>query len=101
MTGCAATDLLSLAKPSGGISTEIVAGDKEETLQLGNRSVVENTAEQVGDRVENQEVVNYVQNLPMEYLWVLVLAIMLPSPGETGRMLWNGFLTLIGRKKND
>ena len=103
MTGCSAMDLFSAFSPSKGIDAELTVGDKNQTVnaQLGDKTSVSNNAEQVGDRIDNQAVTNYVQNIPMEYLWVLILAIMLPSPTAVGKGIWNGLLVLLGRSKNE
>lgn len=94
-------DVLNALNPSKGVEAEVTVGKKEESInaQVGDVNTQTTSAEQVGDRVENQEIVNYVQNIPMDYLWILILAIMLPSPSAVGKGLWNGFLIIIGKRK--
>lgn len=101
-------DVLSVLNPSKGVEAEVTVGKKEESVnaQVGDVNNTSTSAEQVGDRVENQAVTNYVQNIPMDYLWLLILAVMLPNPaaiwkGITNglKSLGNGLLILLGRRK--
>ena len=89
-------DVLSVLNPSKGVDAEVTVGKKEESInaQVGDVNNTSTSAEQVGDRVENQAVTNYVQNIPMEYLWILVLAVMLPNPAAIWKAVVNGLKTL-------
>jgi len=83
-------------KPSSGISvdTEIVAGDKEETIAtevVGKKEITTNTADAI------TQTYNTVNESMEWWIWVLmVVGWMTPTPTVMGR----GFINLFRRKKD-
>jgi len=78
LSGCSAMDVISLFKPSQGLSvdTEIVVGDKEIATEVtGKKVVTTNTAESIN---QTSTTVNESDNyIP----WIIALiGFMLPTP---------------------
>jgi hypothetical protein len=92
-------DLLNVVKPSSGIDAELTVGDKSEEIntQLGNKEIVTNNAEQVGDRVEKQ--INITENIPLWLVLLLILGWIMPTPTNIWRGFVKGFKLLWLRKE--
>jgi hypothetical protein len=78
LTGCAGTGLLSAITDTPSIEVDTTLGDKQEQV-VG----------QVGHVVQG----NIYQEIPMEFMLLMILGWLLPSPNE----IWQGFLRLIKR----
>lgn len=80
LASCSALDAVqavsSLGSPSG-VEAELVVGSKEQTME-----------NQVGD---NANVINNTQEIPFEFMVLLVLGWLLPSPQE----IWGGLVKLM------
>ena len=76
LSGCSAMDLLSLGS-GGGPSLEVdtTLGDKNQEVQVGDKA----------------ESITNVQEVPMEFMLLMVLGWLLPSPGE----MWRGFVGVL------
>lgn len=80
-SACSAWDLI---KPSKGIeaSVEVVAGDKDQTLNA-EVAGTKNTAEQIS--IQN------IEEVPLSFMILAMLGWLLPSPGA----IWRGLLQLL------
>ena len=93
LSGCAVLDALGTLIPDKGLSvdTELVVGDKQQEVQLGDRSsqVAESIVNNEG-RQEASKIENNIQNLPEWVILLLIIGWMAPSPSE----IWRGLLGL-------
>lgn len=86
-------------KPSNGINAELTVGDKREEIntQLGNKEIITNNAEHVGDRVGEQ--INITENIPLWLVLLLILGWMMPTPSNIWKALVKGFKLVWLRKE--
>lgn len=87
LAGCSLDPVSTIAgafteKPSLEVDTEIVAGDKKQEVQVGSK--------------QTAEVINITtkQEIPIEFILLLCLGWLLPSPGE----ICKGILSIFKRK---
>lgn len=81
LCSCSAMDLVSGLAGGGGpsLDAELTVGDKNQEVQVGD------TAESITN----------IQEIPLEFMLLMVLGWLLPSPQE----IWHGILNMFKRGK--
>ena len=87
VSGCSA---LSMLAPTPTLGVEATLGNKEENLvgQVGDKQVL--STESVTGGVNTSNVTKNIQEVPMEFMLLMVLGWLLPSPSEIYREIKSG-----------
>lgn len=94
LTSCASLPFMGGGVPSLGV--EATMGDKEEAV-VGNIGDTQNMSVQ---SLSGGVTTNNTQEIPIEFMLLLILGWLMPTPTEIFRGTKNFVLTLFGRKTN-